>query len=112
MKNILLLALSVFVFAAVAAHAQDEDAGTMALHMAHHKMMKDMKTEDTGDLDRDFILMMIPHHQGAIDMAKAQLEFGTNPGIRKLSEDIIAAQEKEIVLMKAWLDAHPIETAK
>src|SRR5579862_9342071 len=50
----------------------------------------------TGDTDRDFVAMMIPHHQGAIDMAKAELASGKDPEIRRLARDIVAAQEREI----------------
>ena len=57
----------------------------------------------TGDVDVDFAAGMIPHHQAAIDMAKIQLEFGTDPGMRELAEAIIAAQESEIATLKAFL---------
>jgi uncharacterized protein (DUF305 family) len=78
---------------------------------AYMKAMDDMhetmaKIEYTGDADIDFALGMIPHHQAAIDMAKAQLESGKDPEIRKLSEEIIKAQESEIAQLQAWLKAH------
>jgi uncharacterized protein (DUF305 family) len=58
----------------------------------------------TGKPGADFALMMIPHHQSAIDMAKAYLDSGENdPELTKLSNDIIAAQESEIAFLKAWL---------
>ena len=64
-------------------------------------MMKNMSVKPTGNPDRDFVLMMTPHHQGAIDMAKVELQYGTDPELRRLATDIIAAQEKEIAQMKA-----------
>jgi uncharacterized protein (DUF305 family) len=63
--------------------------------------MKSMKM--TGDPDRDFVIMMIPHHQAAIDMAKVELAQGKDEATRKLAQDIVSAQEKEIADMKAWL---------
>ena len=62
----------------------------------------------TGDADRDFVGAMIPHHAGAIDMAKIELQYGKDPMLRKLAQDIIAAQEKEIAEMAAWHKAHPV----
>lgn len=67
------------------------------------KMHKDMTIEFTGDADVDFMKGMIPHHQGAIDMAQVLLKYGKDADTRKLAEEIIAAQEKEIAFMKAWL---------
>ena len=67
-------------------------------------MMNGMNVKPTGKPDKDFVLMMIPHHQGAIDMAKVELQYGTDPELRQLATDIVAAQEKEIAQMKAWLE--------
>ncbi|MDE3177892.1 MAG: DUF305 domain-containing protein [Pseudomonadota bacterium] len=69
-----------------------------------NKMMKGMNVKPTGKPDKDFALMMMPHHQGAIDMAKVELQYGTDPELRQLATDIVAAQEKEIAQMKAWLE--------
>lgn len=66
-------------------------------------MHAEMNVPLTGDADADFVRNMIPHHQGAIDMAKTILAFGKDPELRKLAEAIIAAQDSEIALMKAWL---------
>jgi uncharacterized protein (DUF305 family) len=67
-------------------------------------MMTSMNVKPTGKPDKDFALMMIPHHQGAIDMAKVELQYGTDPELRQLATGIVAAQDKEIAQMKAWLE--------
>jgi len=69
-------------------------------------MMKDMHTKPTGDADKDFVNMMLPHHQGAVDMAKVELQYGKDPMLHELATSIIAAQEKEIAMMKAWRAKH------
>ena len=75
---------------------------------AMDKMSRDMAAAPvTGDADRDFTAMMIPHHQGAIDMARYELANGKDPAMRKLARDIVAAQEKEIAAMKGWQARHP-----
>ncbi|MCC6735142.1 MAG: DUF305 domain-containing protein [Bauldia sp.] len=88
------------------APAAPETPATTAYLAAHDAMMAAMHVELTGDPDRDFVLMMIPHHQGAVDMARVVLEFGTDPTIRAMAEAIIAAQEAEIAEFEAWLAAH------
>jgi uncharacterized protein (DUF305 family) len=65
----------------------------------------------TGDPDRDFVTQMIPHHQGAIDMAKALLVHGKDPALQRLAKEIITDQRSEIDLMRAWLEAHPTPPA-
>lgn len=80
-----------------------DSASSKAFAEANAKMHKDMAVPLTGNADVDFVQGMIPHHQGAIDMAKIVLEHGKDPEIRKLAEEVIAAQEGEIAMMKAWL---------
>ena len=62
--------------------------------------------EYTGEPDHDFVTMMIPHHQGAIDMAKAILLYGKDPQMRRLAQEIITDQQSEIQLMQLWLKQH------
>jgi len=63
-------------------------------------MMANMMIKPTGDVDRDFVAMMVPHHQGAIDMAKAELKYGHNEQLRGLAQQIIAKQQREIMVMR------------
>ena len=79
---------------------------------AMDKMMTGMEAPYSGDPDRDFVVDMIPHHQGAVDMAEIELKYGTDPKLKALARGIIAAQEKEIAFMQAWLAKHPAPAAK
>ena len=86
----------------------EHDKGGQALMQANERMMDAMQgMEPTGDTDKDFAMMMIDHHKGAIDMAKVQLEHGDDPELRALAEKIIADQEKEISQMQEWLSRQP-----
>jgi len=67
---------------------------------AMNNMMADMTIKPTGDVDRDFVAMMVPHHQGAVDMAKAELKYGHNEQLRRLAQEIIANQQQQIVVMR------------
>ena len=84
--------------------AEGDSESTKAYKQADMDMMQGMAVEYTGNADVDFRLKMIPHHQGAIDMAKVALEHGTDPDTKLLAEAIIAAQEREIAEMQAWLE--------
>jgi hypothetical protein len=70
---------------------------------AMKKMMIDMEIRPTGDVDRDFVAMMVPHHQGAIAMAQAELRHGRNEVLRRLSQEIIVTQQQEIAAMRLAL---------
>ena len=82
---------------------KDDAASTVDFKKAHAKMMRDMEIKYSNKPDVDFVRGMIPHHQGAIDMAKVQLAHGKDPAIRAMAEKIIADQEKEIGQMQEWL---------
>ena len=79
---------------------------TRGYQAANDRMHKDMAIEYTGNADVDFMRSMIPHHQGAIDMARVVVEHGSDPEVRKLAEDVISAQEAEIKIMREWLAKH------
>jgi uncharacterized protein (DUF305 family) len=102
-----LLAAAVMVAAPSAAFADHATSAEEAFKEANDTMMHNMMRPMTGDPDKDFVMMMMAHHQGAIDMAKVELEYGKDPTLRAMAEAIIEAQAKEIEEMQEWLAAHP-----
>lgn len=83
-----------------------------AMHAGMQTMEKNMKRAPmTGDADRDFAQMMIPHHQGAIDMAKALLKSGDDPVILEMARNVIEDQQREIKELTKWLEGHSKKTA-
>jgi hypothetical protein len=67
------------------------------------KMMIDMGISPSGDVDSDFVAMMVPHHQGAIEMAQAELRYGHNEQLRRMAQEIIVTQQQEIAAMRLTL---------
>lgn len=89
------------------AEADDRKSVVKAFEAANAKMHAAMAAPFSGDADRDFATGMIPHHQGAIDMARIVLEHGQDPMLKALARDVIDAQSKEIAVLQVWLADHP-----
>jgi uncharacterized protein (DUF305 family) len=95
----------------IAALAQMEPRAMSFMHAmkdSMERMDNGMKSGPmNGDVDHDFATMMMPHHQGAIDMAKAELLYGKDPVMRRLAEEIVVDQQSEIQAMQLWLSKQP-----
>ena len=77
------------------------------LNASMHKMHIAMAAiQQSGNTDADFVRLMVPHHQGAIDMAKVQLLYGKDPQMRRVAQEIVTDQQLEIELMQRWLKEH------
>lgn len=94
--------LAIFAVASAAQNETAEFARLMGESMTRmHSRMHEASA--TGNPDHDFAAMMIPHHEGAIDMAKAELLYGEDPVIRRLAQEIIVDQQSEVEAMNLWL---------
>ena len=89
-----------------AAPSTTETPATKGYREANAKMHREMDIPFTNDADADFVRAMIPHHLGAIEMAKIALQHAKNDQIRKLASEVIREQEREIAEMQAWLKAN------
>jgi hypothetical protein len=99
------LPVGVFHVVVSASHASTQEDANEAAFLSENdaamtRMMADMTIKPTGDVDRDFVAMMIPHHQGAIDMAKALLRHGGNEQLKRIAQEIVITQQQEIVAMR------------
>jgi uncharacterized protein (DUF305 family) len=114
-KRLMSLATTVSILAAPIASAQDQtkarhvgaaaiDSGEQHFiienELAISTMSLGLTADPTGDVDRDFVALMMPHHQGAIDMARAELKYGHNEELRRLAQSIIAEREQEMSTMR------------
>jgi uncharacterized protein (DUF305 family) len=89
------------------ANADHGEGPKAAMEHANQAMMDSMMGHPlSGDPDRDFAMMMIPHHEGAIAMAQVELQYGKDPLLRKMAEEIIKAQEAEIETLRKWQAEH------
>ena len=110
MRTLLFFALVAMIPAAQvrAEEAAMDGPAAKAFMQANQAMMDDMMAPNlTGDPDKDFATMMIPHHEGAIAMAKVVLQYGDDPDIRALAESIVKSQSDEVQWMKDWLAKQP-----
>jgi len=110
--KIKLIALSFLIVATAFADLQmqmdpNETKFMQNMNVKMKQMEKDMAAPMSGNVDRDFVIMMLPHHKGAVDMAQGELSYGKDPDMRKLAQEIVDNQNAEIALMKKWLKKHP-----
>ena len=89
-------------YAATVTTKSEEEASYNAEYAKIYKKMKDglNNANDTGNVELDFILEMIPHHEGGIDMAKAIVKYGSNRDVKKIAKNIIKTQEAQVPVME------------
>jgi uncharacterized protein (DUF305 family) len=103
---------SILLFARLFAQSADSMGFMQRTNASMAEMDQAMKSAPmNGNVDHDFVSMMLPHHQGAIDMAKSELLFGKDPAMRRLAQEIIVDQKSEIEAMNLWLSKQPSKRA-
>lgn len=98
--RIIALCVCAMSYASSAAPSSDEMAFMAENNTAMSTMMKNMDVKPTGNVDEDFVALMQPHHQAAIEMAQAELRYGHNERLRKIAQQIIVQQQQEIAAMR------------
>ena len=113
-KQILIVGCMMTLVAVAAAQTQPSVVEfDHAMHLSMNRMDSGMKSAPmNGNVDHDFAAMMMPHHQGAIDMARAELLYGKDPVMRRLAEEIIVDQQSEIEVMQLWLSKKSAVSSK
>ena len=92
------------------AHPRMPDSGGQAMMAGMEKMNQDMAAAPmNGSADQTFVAMMLPHHQGAVSMAEAELRYGKDATLRRLASSIVSAQQQEIAQMRRWQKTHPAQ---
>jgi hypothetical protein len=97
------VAVSAFAAGAAAVTGNNEAHFLAENDKAMTKMMDGMSVKPSGNVDEDFVAMMVPHHQGAIDMAQAELRYGHNEQLRRIAQEIVVEQQQEIAAMRLSL---------
>ncbi|MCY0385808.1 DUF305 domain-containing protein [Robbsia sp. Bb-Pol-6] len=81
---------------------------TAAFQAADRTMMQEMAAPYTGDTDKDFVAHMMPHHEGAVAMARIELQYGKDPALKRMAREIVRSQDREITFMKQWQARHGV----
>jgi uncharacterized protein (DUF305 family) len=106
MRAQIVVVIGAVALAGTSASVRAQDEGSQAYMDAMSKMVRDTPMQPTGDADKDFVMMMIPHHQWAIDIAEVERKFGKDKKLRQIGEMIVKAQQKEMKQLEDWQDKH------
>jgi uncharacterized protein (DUF305 family) len=112
LKNAGIVLGLLFALTATAQMPPSATTFTQAMDASMKQMDRDMAAPMNGNVDHDFATMMIPHHQGAIGMAEAELRYGQDPVMRRLAQEIIVDQQSEINAMQLWLHKNAASNTK